>query len=131
MGWLGRSLQARGALAAAIEIDNRAIALGKPRRGVERRCCCPRSKPQARALRGLGRTREAITHARDALAAARPSSDPALLLWALNVLLALDGDDVLAAEARGLSDATQIELPNEAMRRRFRESELEHTIPRR
>jgi tetratricopeptide (TPR) repeat protein len=84
----------------------------------------------ARALRALGRTREAITHARDALAAARPSSDPALLLWALNVLLALDGDDVLAAEARSLSEAIQIELPDEAMRRRFRESELVHTIPR-
>ena len=39
----------------------------------------------ARALRALGRTHEAITHARDALAVARLSSDPALLLWALNV----------------------------------------------
>ena len=34
MGWLGRSLQARGDLAAAIDIDKRAISLGKPRRGV-------------------------------------------------------------------------------------------------
>ena len=83
----------------------------------------------ARALRALGRTHEAITHARDALAVARPSSDPALLLWALNVLLALDGDDALAREARTVSDSIRLELPDEAMQRRFAESELVQTIP--
>ena len=83
----------------------------------------------ARALRALGRTHEAIAHARDALAVARPSSDPALLLWALNVLLALDGDDALAREARTVSDAIRLELPDEAMQRRFAESELVQMIP--
>jgi tetratricopeptide (TPR) repeat protein/predicted Ser/Thr protein kinase len=83
----------------------------------------------ARALRALGRTREAIAHARDALAIARPTSDPALVLWALNVLLALDGDDALAREARTVSDAIRLELPDDAMQRRFAESELVQTIP--
>jgi tetratricopeptide (TPR) repeat protein/predicted Ser/Thr protein kinase len=84
----------------------------------------------ARALRALGRTREAIALARDALAVARRSSDPALLLWTLNVLLALDGNDALAGEARTVSAAIKLELPDESMQRRFDESELVQAIPR-
>jgi len=84
----------------------------------------------ARALATLGRTREATAHARDALVVARRSSDPALLLWALNLLLALDGDDALAGEARTVSAAIRLELPDESMQRRFEESELVHAIPR-
>jgi tetratricopeptide (TPR) repeat protein len=34
MGWLGRSLQSKGELAAAIDMDNQAFALGTPRRGI-------------------------------------------------------------------------------------------------
>jgi len=83
----------------------------------------------ARALRALGRTREAIALARDALAVARRSSDPALLLWTLNVLLALDGNDALAGEARTVSAAIKLELPDESMQRRFDESELVQAIP--
>jgi tetratricopeptide (TPR) repeat protein len=83
----------------------------------------------ARALAALGRTREAIVHARDALAVARTSADPALVLWTLNVLLALDGDDALAAEARTVSAAIKLELPDESMQRRFDESELVRAIP--
>jgi tetratricopeptide (TPR) repeat protein len=83
----------------------------------------------ARALRALGRTREAIAHARDALAVARPSADPALVLWTLNALLALDGDDALADEARTVSAAIRFELPDESMQRRFDESELVQAIP--
>jgi tetratricopeptide (TPR) repeat protein len=83
----------------------------------------------ARALGALGRTREAIAHARDALAVARRSSDPALLLWTLNVLLALDGNDALAGEARTVSAAIKLELPDESMQRRFDESELVQAIP--
>jgi tetratricopeptide (TPR) repeat protein len=82
----------------------------------------------ARALRALGRTREAIAYASDALAVARPTSDPALVLWTLNVLLALDGDDTLAREALTVRDAIRLELPDEAMQRRFAESELAQTI---
>jgi len=83
----------------------------------------------ARALRALDRTREAIAHARDALAVARPSADPALVLWTLNALLALDGDDALAGEARTVSAAIKLELPDESMQRRFDESELVQAIP--
>jgi tetratricopeptide (TPR) repeat protein/predicted Ser/Thr protein kinase len=83
----------------------------------------------ARALRALDRTREAIAHARDALAVARRSADPALVLWTLNALLALDGDDALAGEARTVSAAIKLELPDESMQRRFDESELVQAIP--
>jgi tetratricopeptide (TPR) repeat protein/predicted Ser/Thr protein kinase len=83
----------------------------------------------ARALRALSRTHEAIAHARDALSIARPTSDPALVLWALNVLLALDGDDDLAREARTVSEAIRLELPDEVMQSRFAGSALGQTIP--
>mgnify|MGYP003581448074 CR=1 FL=1 len=84
----------------------------------------------ARALRAGGRTRDAIAHARDALAVARRSADPSLLLWTLNVLLALDGDDALADEARSVSAAIKRELPDKSMERQFDQSELVLAIPR-
>jgi len=53
---------------------------------------------KARALHGLGRMRDAIIDARSAVDVARSTADPALLLQTLDVLLALDGSDELAAE---------------------------------
>ncbi len=84
----------------------------------------------ATALHRLGRTREAIADARHAVAVARRTSDPALLLQAIDTLLALDGDDPLAAEARVLNGRILAALPDETMRRRFTESEVVQRILR-
>jgi hypothetical protein len=79
---------------------------------------------RARALHGRGQTHDAIVDMGVAVQLARRTADPALLLVALEALLALDGTDALAAE--GLSIATQIRdaLPDDTMRRRFDESEV-------
>jgi tetratricopeptide (TPR) repeat protein/predicted Ser/Thr protein kinase/DNA polymerase III delta prime subunit len=82
------------------------------------------------ALDRLGRAREAIADVRDGVAIARRVEDPALLLHALDALLAFDGNDELAVEARALSDRIVVALPDETMRRRFTESEAVQRIRR-
>jgi tetratricopeptide (TPR) repeat protein len=82
------------------------------------------------ALHRLGRTIEAIADARHAIALARQTADPALLLQVLDTLLALDGDDELAAEARSVHDRILAALPDDIMRRRFTESEVVQRILR-
>ena len=54
---------------------------------------------RARALQRLARTQEAIVDAKLAVGVARSTEDPALLLQALDLLIQIDGDDSLAAEA--------------------------------
>ena len=82
------------------------------------------------ALDRLGRAREAIADVRDGVAIARRVEDPALLLHALDALLALDGSDELAVEARALSDRIVVALPDETMRRRFTDSDAVQRIRR-
>jgi hypothetical protein len=82
------------------------------------------------ALARLGRAREAIADVRDGVTIARRVEDPALLLHALDALLALDGNDELAIEARALSDRIVVALPDETMRRRFTESDAVQRIRR-
>jgi tetratricopeptide (TPR) repeat protein len=84
----------------------------------------------ARALHGLGRTHEAIADSRRAVDVARATADPALLLQAMDMLLTLDGDDQLAAEARAVNERILAALPNDTMRRRFTESEVVQRIQR-
>ena len=127
--WAGRLTQVRAELALAC--GNASTAFDGAQEAIEYWRGNGRIKYEAlgqitaaRALRALGRTREATAHARDALAVARRSSDPALMLWALNVLLGLEGDDALAGEVRTLSEAIRLELPDESMQRRFDQSEL-------
>src|SRR5262249_11341600 len=84
----------------------------------------------AQALHTLGRTHEAIGNARRAVAVARETADPALLLQALDALIKLDGDDRLAAEACALADRILAALPDETMGRRFTNSEVVQRIRR-
>lgn len=84
----------------------------------------------ARALQGLSRTYEAIEEARRALAVARQTADPALVLQAIDILIALDGDDQLAAEGLALTDRILSALPDETMRRRFTAAEVVQRIRR-
>jgi class 3 adenylate cyclase/transcriptional regulator with XRE-family HTH domain/tetratricopeptide (TPR) repeat protein len=77
---------------------------------------------QAQALDRLGRTREAIADLRSAVELARPIGDPALFVRAGSALLALDGDDALAAEAHAAAEAMRAALPDDELRRRFSEA---------
>ena len=87
-----RSLAIEEAATAAVE----SRALGRPKYGALALIT------SARALGELHRTHEGAANARRAIAFARRTGDPALLLSALDVLLAVDGDDASLAEARTL-----------------------------
>jgi tetratricopeptide (TPR) repeat protein len=84
----------------------------------------------ARALGELHRTHQAAANARRAIAFARRTGDPALLLSALDVLLALDGDDPLLAEALTLiSNITAaLKTADETLQSRFAASETVRRI---
>jgi tetratricopeptide (TPR) repeat protein len=70
----------------------------------------------AAALHGLGRTREAIDDLQQAVAIARPVGEPALFLRAARALLALDGNDALAAETSSIAARVAAALPDPRMR---------------
>ena len=74
---------------------------------------------RARARAGLGQTRAAIGDARRAVALAKRIGDPALLLPATTLLVALDGNDSLAADARLLVERIASALPDPILRQRF------------
>jgi hypothetical protein len=85
---------------------------------------------KAKALHGLGRTRDAIADARQGVGVARVTADPALLLVALDAVLALDGDDASLAEARALDLRISSALPDEAIRQRFIQSDVLQRVRR-
>ena len=85
---------------------------------------------RAQALHRLGRTRDAIADARQAVLVARGTADPALLLLAIDAVLPIDGDDESAAEAHALSDRILNALPDETMQRRFTGSEVVRRLRR-
>jgi tetratricopeptide (TPR) repeat protein len=78
---------------------------------------------RAQALIALGRTTEAIADLGTAVALARPVGDPALFLRAAAALVAIDGDDALAAEGRAAVKRIAGALPDADMRRRFEAAE--------
>ena len=137
-GWLWqlRLSQARAELALAHGAFDTAVA--EASEGISHSQTKGRPKYQAlglitraRALHGLGRTRNAIADAQQGIVVARGMHDPALLLLALDAFLALDGDDESAAEARALDLRISTALPNEAIRQRFVESEVVQRVRRR
>lgn len=65
---------------------------------------------QAKALAGLGKQQEGITGLRQAVALARPTGDPAMLLRPALALLALEGDGALLKEARACASTMRAEL---------------------
>jgi len=83
---------------------------------------------RARALHAVGQTDDAIADAGTAVSVADAMDDPALLLLALDALLGLDGTDELATRARALADRIDDNLPDDAMRRCFSESEVVRRI---
>jgi hypothetical protein len=135
--WLWRLRLAQTRAELALARGDMDLALAEAREGSFQSRARRRTKYEAlglitsaTALHRLGRTLEGITDARHALAVARRTSDPALILQAIDTLLALDGDDQLAAEARALNGRILAALPDETMRRRFTQSEVVQRILR-
>jgi DNA-binding winged helix-turn-helix (wHTH) protein/tetratricopeptide (TPR) repeat protein len=101
--------------------------------------CVARGRPKyeslglvtrARAWYALGRNRDAIADAKAAVDVAERTCDPAVLLLALDALLELEGTDDVADRARGVMRRMDAELPDEVMRRSFRESDVVRRIRR-
>jgi DNA-binding winged helix-turn-helix (wHTH) protein/tetratricopeptide (TPR) repeat protein len=131
--WQLRLSQAKAELALERGAFDEAIAIAAS--AIE--YCRMRGRPKyetlglitkARGLHALGRTRDAIADAKRALSAADGTGDPALLLIALDALLALDGTDDVAARARAVTDRIHLNLPDEVMHRCFMESEVVRRI---
>ena len=133
--WKVRLSQARAELALARQ--DRSLAIEEAATAAAQSRALPRPKYEAlalmtsaRALGELDRIHEAAENARRAVAFARRTGDPALVLSALDVLLALDGDDALLAEARTLigSITAALAKADETMRSRFATSETVRRI---
>jgi predicted Ser/Thr protein kinase/tetratricopeptide (TPR) repeat protein len=84
---------------------------------------------RAHAFNRLRRTSEAIADARWAVALADAMHDPAIQLVAVDLMLALDGTDELARDARAIVHRIQTALP-ETMRRPFSNAEIVGRITR-
>ena len=79
---------------------------------------------RAQALWRSNRATEAIADARQAVEVARVTRDPALLLRASDTLLAFDGNDALAAEAKSTVAKIVSGLPDGVTKQRFVDSEI-------
>ena len=130
-----RLSQARAELALAGQDQNLAIEEAATAAEQSRELGRPKYEAlalitRARALGELHRTHEAAANARRAILFARRTGDPALLLSALDVLLTLDGDDALLAEARSLvgSITGALATADETMRSRFVTSQIVRRI---
>jgi hypothetical protein len=133
--WRLRLCQVRAELALARGACD--VAIVEASEGISRSHTTGRPKyealgfiTRAQALHGLDRTRDAIADARQGVIVARGTADPALLLLALDTLLALAGDHESSAEARALDVRISASLPTEIMRRRFAESEVVQRVRR-
>jgi hypothetical protein len=122
--WQLRVAQASAELAAAQEDWERAdrlagaasaLAAGRGRVKYE----VAGLETRARALAGRGMIREATVELRRAIERSQATDDPAVRLKPLSLLVALDGDDQLEADARSLAQAMAAAVPAEALRRRF------------
>lgn len=108
---------ARGDWAEALRWAHDAIAQSRARGRVKYEASGLATRAQA--LIALNRTTEALADLRAALALARPLGDPALFLRTAAALLAVDGDDALAAEAGAARERIATALPDPDLRRRF------------
>jgi tetratricopeptide (TPR) repeat protein len=84
---------------------------------------------QAEALVGLGQTKDAIPKLHTALERARRIADPALFLRVAAALLAIEGDDLLLAEAHATVERIKKALPEE-LRRTFLDTEPVRLVAR-
>jgi tetratricopeptide (TPR) repeat protein len=110
------------AVASATDTIEQSRARGRPKYEALARIT------RARGLHALAHTRDAIADATTAVSVADRTGDPALLLLALDALIALDGTDESATRARAMIDCVYEGLPDEVMRRCFTESEVVRRI---
>ncbi len=129
-GWLWRLRLAEARAEIALARGNWEDVLQCAGDAIERSRARERVKYQviglttrAQALRALGRTKEAIADLSRAVTLARPVGDPALFLRPAAELLAVDGDDSLAAEAGTAVQRILGALPDADMRGRFEAAE--------
>jgi hypothetical protein len=112
---------ARGAWPAALELATASIAASQAHGRVKYQTMAHVTR--AHALLALGRKPEALADLRRAVALARPTGDPAMLLRAGAALLAVEGDDQLARDMRATAEHIRLALPDDDMRRRFESAE--------
>src|SRR5262249_51495035 len=112
---------ARGEWEAAIRLADDAVAQSVLRGRVKYRITGLETR--ARALAALGRTHEAIADLHSAVELARFIGDPVILLRAAVVLLNIDGNEELLAEALAVAQLILAALPDEAMIRCFKAAE--------
>jgi tetratricopeptide (TPR) repeat protein len=136
-GWLWRLrfaqaqaelAQARGDHEQALQRADEAIARGRKHGRIKYQVAG--LQVRAQALASLGQQRATITDLQSAVGLARGTGDPAMLVRAAAVLLAIDGTDALLSEARSAVERINGALPDAEMRRRFQEAEPVHTILR-
>jgi tetratricopeptide (TPR) repeat protein len=85
---------------------------------------------RAHVLGALGRSRDAATELRRAVALARTVADPALLVRASAALLLVDGDDALVADASRALQQIADAMPAPDMRERFLATEPARVVAR-
>lgn len=112
---------ARGDWAAALRWAGDAIERSRARRRLKYEVLGRGTRAQA--LLALGRTTEAIADLRKAVTLARSVGDPALFLRPAAGLLAVDGNDALAAETGAAVRRIAGALPDGDLRRRFEAAE--------
>ncbi len=129
-GWLWRLRLAQARAEMALAREDWAEALRWADVAIEQSRARGRVKYQvlslitrAQTLIALDRTKEAIADLGTAVALARTVGDPALLLRAVTGLLAVDGDDALAAEGRAVFRRIAEAIPDADMRLRFETAE--------
>jgi tetratricopeptide (TPR) repeat protein len=85
---------------------------------------------RAQALLSAGRAKDSIADLRRAIALARSVGDPALILRSAALLLAVEGDDLLVAEARAAMERISEALPDDDMRARFEQADPVRVVAR-
>jgi tetratricopeptide (TPR) repeat protein len=113
---------ARGAWDQALEHSEASLAASQTHGRVKYAALALEAR--AAALLALGRKAEALGDLRRAVELARPSGDPAMLLRVGAALLAVQGDDVLAAEVSAAAAGIHAALPDPQVRRQFESTEL-------
>jgi tetratricopeptide (TPR) repeat protein/predicted Ser/Thr protein kinase len=128
-GWLWRLRFSQACAELALARGDYAASIEEARHTIDQNPARVRPKYKALGLMTRARARlaqrdkaGAIEDAAQAVAAARPTGDPSLLLQTLALLLELDGTDDLAVEARVSVERVLRSLSDQTLRKRFLES---------
>jgi hypothetical protein len=128
-GWLWRIRLAEARAEIALARGDWEGAIGEASDAIAESRLRGRLKYQAlglmtrgRALIGMGRTFDGVIDLREALGSARRIGDPSLVVRASSRLLAVEGDDALAAIRAGELERIRTALPDSTMGRRFEDA---------